>query len=173
EVVALRRVPDKAAFRGERDLVASATYRLAADLLGQALAVGGRGVDQTYAVIDGSLDRGDRLPLVGTAPHPATDGPSAEPDDARIYAGRADLPLHHLMRHRAGFPSFQAPPVRFPRPAPASRDNGRRVRLGSASLSPDLTPRRWYAGSSQALPAPAQRGAGSADSRPSSRRRGS
>ena len=77
EMVALGRVPDQPAFGGEHHLIAAAADRLADDFLGQALAIGGRSVNQADAFIDGSLDRRDGLSFVGAAPHPAADRPGA------------------------------------------------------------------------------------------------
>src|SRR5439155_6489369 len=55
-------------------------HRLADDLLGAALAVGGRRVDQRDAALERRTDGADRALLVGPAPHPAAHRPGAEPD---------------------------------------------------------------------------------------------
>src|ERR1700674_2435863 len=50
------------------------------DLFGTPVAVDGRSVDKVDALVEGGMNGTNGLLLVGSAPHPATDGPGAECD---------------------------------------------------------------------------------------------
>jgi hypothetical protein len=89
EVAALPGVPDDPALGRQHHLVAPALDRLADDLLGSALAVRRGRVDQGDTLVERGPDRGDRLRLVGAAPHPASDGPGPETDDGCLDRRRA------------------------------------------------------------------------------------
>jgi hypothetical protein len=54
--------------------------RLAHNFFRSAEPVGGSGVDEVDAVLDGRTYGGDRFRFVGAAPHPAPDCPSPEGD---------------------------------------------------------------------------------------------
>src|SRR5712691_12554260 len=54
--------------------------RLADDLLGAAESIDRGGVDDVDAVVQRGPDGRNRLSLVGSAPHPPADGPSADRD---------------------------------------------------------------------------------------------
>src|SRR5690606_35695723 len=97
EVPALRRVPDQAALGRQHDLVPASPDRLSDDLFGEALPVGRRCVDQGDALVQRGLDGGNRLTLIGAAPHPAADGPGAEADCGSADAGAANLSGQHFV----------------------------------------------------------------------------
>ena len=95
EVVPLVGVPHQAALGGQDHLVAPALDRLADYLFGVTQAVGGSGVDEVHPQVERPPDGGDGLGVVGSSPPPATDGPRAEGDDRRLYAGSAQRPIPH------------------------------------------------------------------------------
>src|SRR6202040_1654454 len=68
---------------GGQDNALSATVlvqRLAHDLFGTPLTIDGSGIDQIDALIECRVNSANGLFLIGSAPHPAADGPGAERD---------------------------------------------------------------------------------------------
>lgn len=108
EMMALGGVPDEAAFGGEHDLVAAALDGAADQLFGKTLAIGGGGVDQGYAGIDGGLDGGDGFgffraahiqPPMAQVPRPMAEALMPEAPIWRAFASGDILLTFHLVEH--------------------------------------------------------------------------
>src|SRR5260221_8600032 len=90
--------PVDAYFRRYNDAFAASVLPqgFAHDFFGAPLTVDGCGIDQIDSLIERRVNRANRLFLIGSAPHPAADGPSAECDSGtnEICAGDFDVFQH-------------------------------------------------------------------------------
>ena len=97
EVAAPSVIPPEPALGRDDDLVAPALDGLADDNLAAAKAVGGRGVDEIDAEVDGLLDGADGFGVVGVlSPElPAAEHPGAQADDGSRNTGIAERFVVH------------------------------------------------------------------------------
>ncbi len=76
---------------------AVAVERLADDAFGNTEPIDRRRVDEVDAQVQGGADGSDGLDLVGAAPHPAADGPGAEPDARTLQFRTAQIDAFHVL----------------------------------------------------------------------------
>jgi hypothetical protein len=89
-------VPFKPDLRRDDDPVAPSLERAAHDLLGMALSVGGRRVDERYAGSERAMNCRNGGIVVWAAPHPPADGPGAQADPRCANFGVCDLREFHF-----------------------------------------------------------------------------
>ena len=80
-------LPLKPSLGGNEDTRAQMTLgnRLADNFFGAAEAIGRSGIDDVDAVFNRGPDGGDRVPFIGSTPHPATNGPCTDCDARYIH----------------------------------------------------------------------------------------